>query len=191
MKLHYMGKFNLDPESLPHGEHQAGAVPFQEVKDSKAMGVVANLIAIVLLVPLALLLYLRCGPALLSVPTLFACVLCMLTPFPHELLHALCFRGDVYLYTNLEYGLLFVVGPETMSKGRFIWMSLLPNLVFGAIPYAIAMVHPSLGFLGVFGALSLSMGGGDYYNVRNAMVQMPKGARTYLYQFHSFWYVNP
>ncbi|MCI8497238.1 MAG: DUF3267 domain-containing protein, partial [Clostridiales bacterium] len=32
-------------------------------------------------------------------------------------------------------------------------------------------------------------GAGDYYNVFNALTQMPKGARTYLYQFNSFWYM--
>ncbi len=26
MKLHYMGKYNLDPDSLPHGEHKPGAM---------------------------------------------------------------------------------------------------------------------------------------------------------------------
>ena len=33
------------------------------------------------------------------------------------------------------------------------------------------------------------MGIGDYYNVINALIQMPKGARTYLYGFHSYWYL--
>ena len=32
---------------------------------------------------------------------------------------------------------LFAVGPEDMSKGRFIFMSLLPNVVFGIIPYLV------------------------------------------------------
>ena len=40
----------------------------------------------------------------------------LLTMFPHELIHALCFKEDVYLYTNFKQGLLFVVGCETMSK---------------------------------------------------------------------------
>ena len=32
------------------------------------------------------------------------------------------------------------------------------------------------------------MGFGDYMNVFNALTQMPRGARTYLYGFHSYWY---
>ena len=36
--------------------------------------------------------------------------------------------------------MLFVVGTETMSKGRFIFMSMLPNLIFGIVPYVIGMI---------------------------------------------------
>ena len=59
----------------------------------------------------------------------------ILTMFPHELLHALCFKEDVYLYTNFKQGMVFVLGTETMSKKRFIFMSLLSNLVFVFLPY--------------------------------------------------------
>lgn len=30
MKLHYKGKYDLNPESLPYRPHQCGAVPFKE-----------------------------------------------------------------------------------------------------------------------------------------------------------------
>jgi len=30
----------------------------------------------------------------------------ILTMFPHELLHALCFKEDVYLYTNFKQGMV-------------------------------------------------------------------------------------
>ena len=50
MKLHYMGKYDLDPDSLPHGEHQPGAVPFKEVKDTKQMSLLANGLGLVLMV---------------------------------------------------------------------------------------------------------------------------------------------
>ena len=109
--------------------------------------------------------------------------------FPHEILHAVCFKEDVYLYTNFKQGMLFVVGTETMSKSRFIIMSLLPNLIFGFIPYIIAMIIPSASILGAFGAVSICMGAGDYYNAIHALVQMPKGSRTYLHKFNSFWYI--
>ena len=84
---------------------------------------------------------------------------------------------------------MFVVGPETMSKSRFIVMSLLPNIAFGFIPYALGMIFPNCVFLAALGVFCIGMGFGDYYNVFNAITQMPKGARTYLYKFNSYWYM--
>ena len=110
--------------------------------------------------------------------------------FPHELLHALCFKEEVYLYTAWKKGMLFVLGLEPMTKKRFIFMSLLPNLVFGFIPYFLALTIPQLSFLGVFGALCIGMGAGDYYNVFNALTQMPKGSYAYMHKMNTYWYVD-
>jgi len=188
MKLQYKGTYDLNPESLPCRPHQKGAVPFKEAKDSKTMGVIANAIALFLLIPLGVILYFRYGYSIMY-STIFGCILSLLCLFPHEFLHAICFKEEVYIYSNLKQGMMFVVGPETMSKGRFIFMSLLPNLIFGFIPFILALIFPNLSILGTFGAMSISMGAGDYYNVFNAATQMPKGSRTYLYQFNSFWYL--
>ncbi len=188
MKLHYKGKFNLDPESLPSRPHQDGAVRFREAKDSKEMMIIASVISVLLFIVCDAILYLRCGNAVFY-DLLVGGILALLCAFPHELLHAVCFNEDVYLYTNLKQGMLFVIGPETMSKRRFIFMSILPNLIFGILPFLIALIWPSLGILGTFGVVSISMGAGDFYNIFNAMTQMPRGARTYLHQFNSFWYM--
>ena len=191
MKLHYKGKYDLNPESLPHGEHIPGAVPFKEAKDSRQLAIIANAASVVIMVLLAVPAWFRCRKYLFASPfqMMFGAIASMLILFPHEILHALCFKGDVYLYTNWKQGLLFVVGPETMSKGRFIFMSLFPNLVFGIFPYLLGMLLPNLVFAVVLGILATGMGAGDYYNVFNAATQMPRGSRTYLYQFNSYWYI--
>ncbi len=191
MRLHYMGKYDLDPESLPKREHPPGAVPFREAKDTKTLSVFANLAALALMVVFGLLAFFRAKDEILegSWQLLAGCWLSLLTLFPHELLHAVCFREDVYLYTNLKQGMLFVVGTEDMSRARFVFLSLLPNLVFGFLPYAIGMLFPQCVLLLALGTLAIGMGAGDYYNALNALTQMPKGARTYLSGFNSFWYL--
>lgn len=189
MRLHYKGEYDLNPESLPHGEHQANAMPFREANDTKTLALIANIAGGILIVVLAIPALIRCKEYVSFVQTMLGGLASMLVLFPHELLHAVCFREDVYLYTNFKQGLLFVVGPETMSKSRFIWMSLLPNIVFGLIPYLIGMLFPKYLFFLVLGTIAIGAGAGDYYNVFHALTQMPKGARTYLYQFHSFWYI--
>lgn len=189
MKLHYKGKYDLNPDSLPHNEHMPNAVPFKEAKDTKTLSIICNVAAFAIMVILAVPAVLRAGDHFSSEQFGFGCVASMLVLFPHELLHAVCFKKDVYLYTNWKQGMLFVVGPETMSKSRFIFMSLLPNIVFGFVPYIIGMIFPQLTFFLGLGTLAIGMGAGDYYNVFNAAIQMPKGARTYLYKFNSFWYM--
>lgn len=205
MKLHYMGKYDMNPESLPCKEHQPGAVAFKEAKDPKTIGIIANVLSIFITIFLIGLLVFKVifttpevrNAAEYLIESLFgsffgiflACLLPLGCLFPHELLHAVCFKDDCYLYTNLRNGLLFVIGPETMSKKRFIFLSLLPNIVLGLIPYLIGIVFPKIPILGIFGAILIGMGAGDYYNVFNAITQMPKGSRTYLYKFNSYWYM--
>lgn len=104
----------------------------------------------------------------------------LLALFPHEIIRALCFKGDVYLYTNLKQGMLFVVGPEDMTGARFVMMSLAPNIVFGFLPLALFFIFPEAIIPGVFGAISIGCGAADYMNVFNALTQMP-GARLHIY----------
>lgn len=191
MKLHYRGKYNLDPATLPTCKHQPNAVKFKEVDSTKELAVIANGIAIALMILLAITVYLKYKGLLFDYfdEMMVGAMLPLLTMFPHELIHALCFKEDVYLYTNFKQGLLFVVGCETMSKHRFIFMSLLPNIVFGFLPYMISFLGIQYLTLAVLGVIAIGMGAGDYYNVFNALIQMPKGARTYLYQMNSYWYI--
>ena len=185
MRFHYMGKYNGDPKSLPSREPVPGAVPFREPKDSKTLGIVASAIALPLMIGAAILYFVRCRGTWNG----WGFILYFLSFVPHEFLHALCFWEDVYMYQNLKQGMLFVIGPEDMSKGRFIFMSLLPNIVFGFIPFAVFLICPELRLLGTFGMLSIASGAGDYLNVFNALTQMPKDSLTYLSEFHSYWYL--
>ena len=93
------------------------------------------------------------------------------------------------MYENLRKGMLFVVGPGTFSKAGYVFMCMLPNLVFGFIPFIIFLFDHSQTLLGTLGALSIASGAGDYYNVYNALTQMPKGSRTYLHGMNSYWYM--
>lgn len=192
MKLHYKGKYDMNPDSLPCKEHLPGAVRFKEPEDSKKLAVIAKIISVIIIVVLAVPVIIRSLSYLTDSywQIMAGCFVPMLLIFPHELLHAVCFKEDVYLYTNFAQGMAFVVGPETMSKGRFIFLSLLPNMVFGIIPYVIGLIFPEMVFLSVVGVMCTGMGAGDYYNVFNAITQMPKGARTYMHKFNSYWYIE-
>ena len=181
MELHYQGKYNLDPETLPKRKHQPNAVKFKEVSSSKELAVIANTIGLVLMVILSIpiLLVYKNDLLLYFDDVMLVFIFPILTMFPHELLHALCFKQ----------GMVFVLGTETMSKKRFIFMSLLPNLVFGFLPYCLSFLGTKHLMFALWGVIAVAMGAGDYCNVFNALTQMPKGARTYLYQMNSYWYI--
>lgn len=190
MRFHYAGTYD-GPDSLPRREPlPAGAVAFREPESAGAMGLIGNGLALAIFAVLYGLLVMRCGMAAFGYEA-FLCgsLLTLLTMVPHEFIHALCFRGDVYMYQALSKGLLFVVGTEDMTLAHFCLMSLLPATVLGLIPYLACMVAPNLTTLGVFGAMALASAAGDFLNVFNAVTQMPRGALTFLSGFHSYWYL--
>lgn len=191
MKLHYIGKYDGNENSLPKRKHPSNAIPFKE-PGMRELAIIANVGCIITIVILAIPFVLISKDFLLSNKLsliLASLSACFIIPI-HELLHAICFKEDVYYYTNLKQGLVFIIGTEGMSKSRFILMSLLPNIVLGAIPYIIFLLFPSNVFLGLFGLLCIGSGFGDYINVFNALTQMPKGSKTYLNGFHSYWYIE-
>lgn len=183
MKFHYAGKYNGDENSLPQREHPTGYVQFKE-PDMKKFAIIMNILALVITFILLVIVDYVSKERL----SLLGIFLSLVSLVPHEFLHALCFKNDVYMYQNLKQGMLFVCGTEDMSKARFIMMSLCPNIVFGFIPFILFLIFPNLTVLGTLGALAIGMGAGDYYNVFNALTQVPKDAKIYLSGFHSYWY---
>lgn len=194
MRFINAGKYNGNESSLPQREHPKGHVPFKEVEDTKQLGIIASAISVVLLIIFLGLFIWRAGfENILSIKFwvgfIIGSILSLVCMVPHEFLHAIWFKGDVYMYQNLGQGMLFVVGNGDFSKAKFIWMSLFPSIIFGLIPYAIFMIYPQFAVLGALGTFSLGAGAGDYYNIYNVLTQMPKGSLTYLSGFHSFWYM--
>ena len=76
-----------------------------------------------------------------------------------------------------------------MSKGHFIFKCLLPSIVLGFIPFIIFWINPKLTVLATLGMLGIATAAGDFYNVRNALRQVPKGARIYQHKYETFWYM--
>ena len=187
MRLHFKGKFDGDVEKLPKGELEKheNAVKFKEIDDIKKLMIIMNIVAGIVMVILWGIYSWRAGRVLEL--NWIGAILSLLTLFPHEFLHAICFKEDVDMY--LADGGAFVCGTETMSKLRFIFMCLLPDTIFGFIPFIIYLIIPSLTILGTLGVVAIGMGVGDYYNVFNALTQMPKGARCFMEKQNSYWYM--
>lgn len=120
MKLHYQGKYNFKPESLPHGEHMPGAVKFKEAEDLKKFTIITNVIGIVIALVMIVLALIRCKEYIDSNvwQLLLGLLFSVLAIVPRSLLQILFFREDVYLYINVPQLMVLLVGPETMSKKK-------------------------------------------------------------------------
>jgi len=195
----YKGKFSGDERDLPMREHPIGAVKFKEHENMKELSRYLSVASIFALAIMFLIMALRVradyqtyAGALAYVFDTKACIiggaLALICSVPHEFIHAIAFPGDVYMFQNIRQGMLFVIGPDDMSKGRFVFISMLPNVILGLIPFSIYLFDPTLLTVGLFGAVSISMGVGDYYNVYNTLRQMPGESMSYFYGMHSFWY---
>jgi len=127
--------------------------------------------------------------------TLLGFILSFMTLLPHELLHGICFgkAAEVELLIAPKQLALFVVSNQPISKARFIFLSLFPNLTFGWLPLAVWMLLPYSAVysdhLFTFSAVSVLFGIGDYLNVFNAIRQMPKGSMQQLSGFSSYWFM--
>jgi len=195
-KFIYKGKFHSE-EDLPKRPHEAGAVRFREPDGIKKVAIVANAIAIGMLIPLMILIiwrFLNYGgirfntlmPAIVAANVAFYPSLIL-----HEFIHGLMFHGEVFMYENMKMGMLFVTGTENFTKNHFILMSAMPTIILGVIPYIIGMLNPALlgGFPAIYGALMITSAGGDVINIFNAATQMPKGSMCYMYGFRSYWFM--
>jgi len=133
MKLHYKGKFDGNENGLPSGELEKhkNAVKFKEIDDMKKLMVIMNIVAGVVILILGGVFVLRAGS--FDKISLIGMLIAFISLYPHEFLHAICFKKDVEMY--ITDGGAFVCGTETMSKLRFIFMSMLPNVIFGFIPF--------------------------------------------------------
>ncbi len=195
MKLKFKKGFDGDLSKLPSREVK-GAVPFKEPQSIKKFSLLANIISLFIMAAACVPVVIVSGGFkavysgfLDNLLMLISFLVCLLAAFPvHELLHAICFREEVEFYTYLPKGLMFVVGTESMSKAHFVFMCLLPNIVFGVVPYILFFIFPSQIWLGFFGAVCLGAGAGDYINVINAVTQMPKGAKCFMSKDHTYWY---
>ena len=132
MKFHYAGKYSGNPDDIPCLDHEPGAVQFKEAKDPKQLSGIMTIISVAIIIFFFILSCIRARDAVFSYAGIF---LYLLTIVPHEFLHAICFKDDVYMFHDLKHGMLFMAGPERMSKGHFIFKCLLPSIVLGFIPF--------------------------------------------------------
>lgn len=198
MKIIYKGKLkNID--DLSKGKLPDDAVKFKEADTSLEMlipgmsyGLIIFIVLIVIITSILRINGIDGGDTFEF--SFIAIVLVLLTLIPHEMLHAICYGNGtvVEIYNYLTHGGFITYTNTPISKRRFIFMSFLPNIVFGFIPFLIwAIFFKEAAFSNIllsFSTISIVTGIGDYINIKNALIQMPKGTMQQLSGFNSYWY---
>ena len=151
MKLIYRGRYTGEAQ-LPRADLPPGAVPFREPADTAALNLAAmkwSLLALAAAAALGVVTIPLRGGLVLGAGFWFMAgfAASFLPLLPHELLHGLCFgRGaEVHLFVSPKDLMAFVVCTRPVSRGRFILMSLLPNLIFGWLPFLLWCLTPYSG----------------------------------------------
>lgn len=198
LKFVWKGKMK-SMEELPKADLPQNAVKYKEPENAKDL----NKKAMIFIIPVILIMIL--GVAIRNI--LYGemdidffngvgALLAFLMILPHEFLHAIAFpkEAEVECWYIPKQLLAFVVSTYPVPKRQFIFLSLLPNLVFGFIPFLIWIIVPTdnkvfLDTLYCFSTLSMLFGAGDYMNVYNTIKQVPTGAMTQLSGFNSYWYI--
>jgi hypothetical protein len=199
MKIVWKGKFT-NVEQLSAGSLPENAVKFREPETPAKLNIIASLFVIPVLIIIGVAIYIKtqlgASVRFNDILNIWGLLLSYLMIIPHELLHASAFpkEAEVEIWYSLKNMMAFVFSTCPTSKLRFIWLSLLPNLVFGFMPLVIWIFIP-VEFVKLnqivlsFATFSLFMGVGDFLNVFNAATQMPAKSLTQLSGFHSYWYI--
>lgn len=197
MKLVWKGKYEGE-DQLPVGNLPPGAVRFKEPETPTRLNLVASLFIIPVIIMMIIAMIIKAqissSGTTFGLFNIWGMILSLLMIIPHEFLHAIAFPRDaeVEVWYSIKNMMAFVISTCPTSKRRFIFLSLLPNAVFGLLPLIVWLFLPESRISDIvfsFAIFSLFMGVGDYLNVFNASTQMPKGSITQLSGFHSYWYM--
>lgn len=198
MRMKWLGNIR-EVKNLPKGNLPDKAVQFKEPDSALKL----NLTMLLFVIPLFLFSFFVCMIKLVLFGevevnffnNLWVWVAIIPMFIVHELLHAIAFPSDeepVGIGYSSKYFVAFAYSNVPVTKGRFIFISILPNLILGVLPIIIWIFIPN-GYVAdsifCFAIISLVSGAGDLMNVWNAWIQMPKGALTQLSGFHSYWYM--
>ena len=121
MIFHYGGKYKSEKDLEDKGRVHDNATPFRE-PDLKVFAVIANGGSILILAVLVAALWIIAKPDLrsLGIQMGIAAFISILLLLPHEFLHAICFKEDVYLYrrypgSKLQRNIRMSIGPAVAA----------------------------------------------------------------------------
>ncbi|QEH68002.1 DUF3267 domain-containing protein [Cellulosilyticum sp. ST5] len=203
--IKYMGRYQ-DEEQLKTGRLPEAAIKYEEPDTMKEVFIKGTLISVPIFIIMIIgilvkiqvwqMQFSEINIKQLAGGILIASIISLpLVPI-HEGLHAICYPKESIkeIWYKKEEPAAFVYCNAPISRRRFIWMSLCPNLVLGFIPYVLWIMGMFDGNRSVsqilisLAVLNIFTGIGDYLNIYSTITQTPKDSIIQNYGFHSYWY---
>ncbi|MFA9398525.1 MAG: DUF3267 domain-containing protein [Clostridiaceae bacterium] len=146
--IKFMGKYKNESQILT-GNLPKQAIQYNEPSKLTDIFLMGTLISLPMIIILFALVFVKIEiwniqfkninvPNLLM-STITACILSLVLLVIHEFLHALAYPKnhikEIWFKPNELAAFVYCNGQ--VSKGKFIWISLCPNIILGFIPYAL------------------------------------------------------
>lgn len=197
--IKFMGKFN-DESQLKKKELPLDAKIFKEPNSiSKAflLGFIISL-PLIILISIGFMYKVSSFKNIKPMYFILSVILTLLLLYLHEIIHAVCFpinfKKEIWIKPN--EGALFVYCNECISKIRFLWVCIAPNLILGIIPFLFFLLgyfdsNDSIKYIvGMVSWMMIVSGIGDYLNIYNTLTQVPRNGYVVNNGFHSYWLKN-
>lgn len=203
LNIKFRGKYTDEAQLINCKELPTGANQFREGKTLIGAFIRGTIITLPLILSMVIISVLKIRKATnnfevdLSFGIIFAVMLLLgqLLTYLHEFIHALLYPQSAIkeIWKDTSQGVYFVYCSSVVSKTRFIVICLAPVILLGIIPYGIWLliynvlpINISICFAILTWIMTL-MSVGDFYNVYNAILQVPNKSKIFNYGLHSYW----
>lgn len=204
--IKYMGKYK-DESQILTGVLPKQAIQYKEPNNLTSAFLMGGLISLPMFIALIILILIKIrifnisdqniNASNLIISTMIASTLSTVFTIIHEFLHAFAFPKNAIkeIWVKPSELAAFVYCNTPVSKKRFLWIVICPNVILGFIPYAFWILgtfdfNPLISqTIIIFAMINIVSGVGDYLNFYLSLRQVPKNALVQNYGFHTYWFL--
>ncbi|MFC3039473.1 DUF3267 domain-containing protein [Virgibacillus xinjiangensis] len=194
--IKFKGKYT-DENQLKRGSLPHNAVKFKEPNSISTAFLLGGLISLPILLLSTTIMIMKIEN-FLAIPVyhyVFIGLLSMILTYVHELIHAFSLPrySEKEIWTKMNEGALFVHFNSPLSKYRFVWVCMAPNIILGYLPFLLFSIgvfdfnNIISVYVGILSWVMILTGIGDYLNAYNAIRQVPPDARIINHGINSYW----
>lgn len=203
LNIHIKGKFEDESQLIQGKKLPENAVQFQEGETIHSAFQLGFALILPIMLPMILFSIMRCSKidkklvfdSSFAIAVIVIFILGRILTYLHEFIHAIFYpeEAEKTIWKDKKHGAYFIYCDVAVTKIRFVILSIAPSIVLGIIPFFVwYSIAPLLETEWIVCIMVLTwmmtfMSMGDYANIFNAIIQVPKNAKIFNYGMHSYW----